>query len=73
MTFWIIGFVILGTAGVVLALSMAVVSGRANRAIAESRRLANEKRPLVPGHKRREAKMRPYFDDEMDFSREDER
>ena len=71
MTFWIIAAAILVLALIVLILSICKVSGDADRAMAAH--MAEIERANVAGREKWEAKMRPYFDDEMDLSREDER
>ena len=71
MTFWIIAAAILVLAFIVLILSICKVSGDADRAMAAH--MAEIERANVAGREKWEAKMRPYFDNEMDLSREDER
>jgi len=68
MTFWIIAAVILATALVILILSICVISGKSDRAMIEGGRA----RASVPGREKWEARMAPYFDDEMGLFEEDE-
>ena len=68
MTFWIIAAVILATALVFLILAICVVSGKSDRAMIEGM----QARASVPGREKWEARMAPYFDDEMGLFEEDE-
>ena len=68
MTFLIIAAVILATALVILILSICVVSGEADKAMIEGM----QARASVPGREKWEARMAPYFDDEMGLFEEDE-
>ena len=70
MTFWIIVFVILGTAFVILILSICKVSGDADRAMAAH--MAEIERANVAGREKWEAKLAPYFNDGLGIFEEDE-